>query len=485
MVRHARYHPRVIWSRLKTRLPLVVWGLAILALIPLIAFSSRGQVMGGVVERTAYPIGSTISGTVYDVWVHPGQPVTNGQVLARLDPSELDIQIGAALWQREREREAEQHRVFEHERWVADQELKRLELKYRIELDRADAQRDEAAANRDKVRAELDHADMARDQRRLLQDIREGIFDLERRIGEARSSEATVRAELDATRAERQRLESEQQRMMGLEDYTADISRLRAKEQTLVGELRTIPGQLQQFESQKRAFEAQKRTLESQPVPRAPATSGSLAASLPGSAAVPSGPLPEFPMKAPSSMLLDGGETLIDEVDRLRWMRDQTVLVAPTSGIVSDISILKGQFIEAGVPVITITSTNNSRVIGFVNELAPDLPAIGEEYKLKRKVQKSGYLPIEVVSIAPDIISLPSAPSLLALGGDTRGRYIYFDVKGASTLVPGESVTIVARQNWFSDAIGWIRDKFSPGPAAESSSGPKAEAKVEKTSGSS
>ena len=100
MVRTARFHPKVLWSRFKVRVPLLVWLLVIAAAVFLATLNRSGLVLAGVVEKRETPVGTTIAGKVAEVLVVPGQVVSNGQHIAQLDTTDLDTQLGAALWDR-------------------------------------------------------------------------------------------------------------------------------------------------------------------------------------------------------------------------------------------------------------------------------------------------------------------------------------------------------------------------------------------------
>lgn len=100
MVRGARFHPRVIWSRLKARIPVLIWIVAIVFAVFLATLNTKGTYFAGVLERSVIEVGPTIAGTIASIEVASGQLVTNGQVLARLDLTDLETQKGAAAWDR-------------------------------------------------------------------------------------------------------------------------------------------------------------------------------------------------------------------------------------------------------------------------------------------------------------------------------------------------------------------------------------------------
>jgi|GEM_PF-1852323 len=89
MRRSSRFHPRVMFSRLKTKLPFFVWLLAIAAVAALVMIGGSGGMLPGMVEKTDMVVGSTQTGILKELHVVPGQTIQAGQVVARIDDQEL------------------------------------------------------------------------------------------------------------------------------------------------------------------------------------------------------------------------------------------------------------------------------------------------------------------------------------------------------------------------------------------------------------
>jgi len=89
-------HPKVIWSRLKIKWPLLVWVLAVVAVVLLLEHSGNEGSMAGVVERVAEEVAPTATSRIESIMVTTGQRVQAGQPVAKLSSLHVDVAIAEA-----------------------------------------------------------------------------------------------------------------------------------------------------------------------------------------------------------------------------------------------------------------------------------------------------------------------------------------------------------------------------------------------------
>jgi HlyD family secretion protein len=88
-------HPRVQWSRWKTRWPLLVWLVAAVAGLFMFLYGAHTGGMAGYVEIVEHPVASLELGRLSTVDVVVGQAVKAGDVVARLDATQIDAEMAA------------------------------------------------------------------------------------------------------------------------------------------------------------------------------------------------------------------------------------------------------------------------------------------------------------------------------------------------------------------------------------------------------
>lgn len=165
---------------------------------------------------------------------------------------------------------------------------------------------------------------------------------------------------------------------------------------------------------------------------------------------------------------LDGGAALTNvvasteadgvrtRVSLLRARRDGYTIRAHRPGIVSRVNRAPGDVVSAGSAVANIVSETPRRFIGFVMEWRARDVKVGQKAFIMRPDGSPGVLDARVVSVGPDIMSLPSRVSPIP-GQAVRGRRIVLEADESNDYVPGEAVTIsFSRPNpWpFGDSAG-------------------------------
>lgn len=88
-----RYHPRVVWSRLKIRWPFFLWLVLVALLVLLVDHVNTESAMPGVVEKVSENVASTKLGRLDRILVEPGQSVEAGEVIAVLTSDLVEARI--------------------------------------------------------------------------------------------------------------------------------------------------------------------------------------------------------------------------------------------------------------------------------------------------------------------------------------------------------------------------------------------------------
>ncbi len=88
-----RYHPQVVWSRLKIRWPFFLWLVLVALLVLLVDHVNTESAMPGVVEKVSENVSSTKLGRLDRMLVEPGQPVEAGEVIAVLTSDLVEARI--------------------------------------------------------------------------------------------------------------------------------------------------------------------------------------------------------------------------------------------------------------------------------------------------------------------------------------------------------------------------------------------------------
>ena len=86
-------HPRVWWSRIKARWPVLIWLGAVALVFYLYSVGTEFDAFSGVVQTVEQQVAPLETARLDSLFVTMGQNVTNGQVLAQMDTSLIDAEI--------------------------------------------------------------------------------------------------------------------------------------------------------------------------------------------------------------------------------------------------------------------------------------------------------------------------------------------------------------------------------------------------------
>lgn len=136
-------------------------------------------------------------------------------------------------------------------------------------------------------------------------------------------------------------------------------------------------------------------------------------------------------------------EVLRASLDKRLLEKDTYVLKAKRDGIVSRIFSMPGDVVGAGDVILRLVSEESAAVEGFLPEHSIASLLVGQEVGVLRASGGETIL-ATVTAIAPEIQTFPGRVSPIR-NQPIRGRRIMFAIQGEHTLIPGETVRIVAR----------------------------------------
>ncbi len=350
-------HPRVIWSRIKYKWPLLVWLAAIWGCVVLYRFGVQTVRIPGVVEALREEDAPIESARLVAVHVAPGDRVVPGQVLAVFDSS------------------------------LAEAELA---------VERLQAERQFAAA----------------------------IQSIAQRRRDLRMREAADRRRVEVLDAELQRVQT----LVGatVED-AARLAYLRAEREAIAQSLALYPAELAELEREEAEarlrWERARQWLEAGP---------------------------DVPTNAPP----EGLEAYAAALSVFRARRENYVLRARHTGVVTRVLFQPGDVVPAGTPTITLLIENRQRVTGFLSEyvtreVREGMPAFVEPAHGSILTRLT---PARIVTVSPDISWLPTRISPIR-NQTIRGRRIVVELEEPIAAVPGEAVNIYVGRPWWSEAF--------------------------------
>jgi HlyD family secretion protein len=122
-------HPRVLWSRIKVRWPLLVWLLALAAFAMLWRDLGVRLTFSGVLVTRSHPVATIEMARVAKVHVTTGQSVDAGDVLVELDRSVIEGEIEAEVLA-----QTIVNREYQVDRARAERDLQRARLEAEVSL---------------------------------------------------------------------------------------------------------------------------------------------------------------------------------------------------------------------------------------------------------------------------------------------------------------------------------------------------------------
>ncbi len=221
-------HPRVVWSRIKYKWPLLVWLAAIWGCVVLYRFGVRTIRIPGVVEALREEAAPVESARLVAIHVAPGDRVVPGQVLAVFDSSLAEAELAVERLQAERQFAAAVQAIAQRRR---DLRMREATDRRRLEVLDAELQRVQtlmAASVEDAARLAYLRAEREAIAQTLAAYPAE-LAEMEREEAEARLRWEHARQWLEAGPQA-----ATNQPPEGMESYAAALSMFRARRENFI-----------------------------------------------------------------------------------------------------------------------------------------------------------------------------------------------------------------------------------------------------------
>lgn len=122
-------------------------------------------------------------------------------------------------------------------------------------------------------------------------------------------------------------------------------------------------------------------------------------------------------------------------------LRDTLTIKAPIDGVVSDILCREGETVLPGVPFITITGTDTTEIISYINERQADKIEAGDTIEIVKNGETPQVYEAKIEFVGPAIVELPIR--LRAIPDIPQwGRPMLIKIPPKFELIPGEAVGI-------------------------------------------
>ncbi len=146
------------------------------------------------------------------------------------------------------------------------------------------------------------------------------------------------------------------------------------------------------------------------------------------------------------------------QISLLEMRIQNCTLRAQADGVVSRIYHSPGSVIQSGDPVLISVIKEAPSVVGFLSELNARDVVPGMQAYLTPVSGRGTVIPAKVVSLTPDIFSLPNRANP-APSRTYRGRRVLIEPAAGSALLPGEEVQIHFSRPWTFQAFGNLFNK--------------------------
>jgi|JI102314A1RNA_FD_contig_31_5219593_length_3853_multi_7_in_0_out_0_4 multidrug resistance efflux pump len=148
---------------------------------------------------------------------------------------------------------------------------------------------------------------------------------------------------------------------------------------------------------------------------------------------------------APSAL---GQDQAIDKAiaahtNQLAVLARPVPLIAPADGVVSLVSFRPGEKVRAGDPIVIVTSTNVTHIIGYIRQPVYRMPNVNDEVRVRTRRQDRSVASARVLKVAPQFEYLNPA---LVSPDNTRlekALSVLVSLPAGMTLRPGEFVDLM------------------------------------------
>jgi multidrug resistance efflux pump len=149
---------------------------------------------------------------------------------------------------------------------------------------------------------------------------------------------------------------------------------------------------------------------------------------------------------------LDASE--VDKEIKLLTMRiENSTLRAKADGVVSRVYYSSGDIVPGGDPILASVVTQAPSIVGFLPESNSYDIYVGIKAYVTPASRPGVVFSAKVVSLTPDVFSLPGRIQPSAARA-YRGRRVIFEVDPEAVLLPGEEVQIYLKRPWTFQMLG-------------------------------
>ncbi|MBI5155103.1 HlyD family efflux transporter periplasmic adaptor subunit [Candidatus Poribacteria bacterium] len=118
------------------------------------------------------------------------------------------------------------------------------------------------------------------------------------------------------------------------------------------------------------------------------------------------------------------------------------ILRSPISGVISAVFARPGELVQAGQPIVRVTSPTSERFIAYVPESAPFVPRVGTSVRLRPGAGGAGEFSGTVVALGPAVVPLPERLWPVP-GRASYGREVHIGLDAGELLLPGQVAVAV------------------------------------------
>jgi multidrug resistance efflux pump len=146
-------------------------------------------------------------------------------------------------------------------------------------------------------------------------------------------------------------------------------------------------------------------------------------------------------------------EAIEAQAAALRATSGTVTLKAPIDGVISSISFFAGQKVVENSPILTISSTNASRIVGYVRRPFTEVPKPGDivqirRHSFKREVAESTIIDVarQLEPISPNLVPPSNATAANGTQVVELGLPFVVTLPPDMNLLPGEPVDLIIKK---------------------------------------
>jgi multidrug resistance efflux pump len=155
-----------------------------------------------------------------------------------------------------------------------------------------------------------------------------------------------------------------------------------------------------------------------------------------------------LPKLAPSNQADDAIlEAIKAQEDQLRATEQPISLKSPMDGMVSMVLHLQGEKIVANLPIVTISATSATRIVGYVRKPFSLIPRAGDTVQIRRQTFKREVADAKVVEVSNQLEPIATTLIPAPTGAKTEmGLPFAVSIPSEIALIPGEAVDLIFKR---------------------------------------